>query len=359
MRIKKSFYIFIVFTLLYTILYTIPTNTAFANTKFKDVPQSHWALQAIEEMHAAGIINGYPDGTFKPDAPVTRLHAIIMLIRANGLQDEAENYDLNNCTYDFPAGLNEDSKKYLAIAADKGWIVGSVMKNMQPNNPATREEVAVLIGISFDLKGDFEKLPFADKNSILENFRSYVAGLYEANIMKGRTDTMFYPRSQVKRSEMAAIFSRLSEQNKVNPSSFKRINGRIIKYNNAIKQLTVQTTDGFTEVLFFHTDASIYINNVKSSPVMLKSGQFIRLYLNQQNQIVFLKTIGKPANIPSSQSPVTEYNESVTDDKEYLGYAYELMPNKIKIKLLSDDYITFYLSENLALYDKNELPPKK
>jgi len=152
---------------------------------------------------------------------------------------------------------------------------------------------------------------------------------------------------------MATIFSRLSDQNKVSPSSFKRINGHITKYNSAIKQLTVQTTDGFTKVLFLHTNASIYINDVKSSPAMLRSGQLVCLYLNQQNQIVFLKTIGKSANISSIQSPATEYNESVTDDKEYLGYAYELMPNKIKIKLLSDDYITFYLSENLALYDKN------
>ena len=49
--------------------------------KFTDVPESHWAFKAIEDLADMGIINGYEDGTFKPDAPVTRAEVATMLDR--------------------------------------------------------------------------------------------------------------------------------------------------------------------------------------------------------------------------------------------------------------------------------------
>ncbi|MCL0041924.1 S-layer homology domain-containing protein, partial [Peptococcaceae bacterium] len=346
MKIKKIFYMLTVLSLLFCIF----ANTAFASTTFKDVSSNHWASKAIEEMHAAGVINGYPDGTFKPDAPVTRLHAIIMLVRANNLQKAAEEYDLNNSPYEFPPGISEASKKYLAVAADKNWIVGERMKAMKPNNAATREEIVALIGAAFNLKGDFEKLPFIDKNNISTKIRSWVAGVYEAGIIKGKTPLMFYPKSQIKRSELAVIFMRLSDKGKINPAPGKRIDGYLKEYNSAINRIKIQSTDGITRALTLHPNALVYIGDVKSSPSALRINQLLRLYLNEHNQVVFLKTIDSIT--PSSTVSYTE-DKASGDDKKYWGYVYELKPNKLKLKLLSDDYRTFSLSENLVLYDEN------
>lgn len=49
--------------------------------KFTDVPETHWAFKAINDLADMGIINGYEDGTFKPDAPVTRAEVATMLDR--------------------------------------------------------------------------------------------------------------------------------------------------------------------------------------------------------------------------------------------------------------------------------------
>lgn len=51
------------------------------NMRFKDVPETHWAYKAIEELAEKGIINGYEDGTFKPDEIVTRAELATMLDR--------------------------------------------------------------------------------------------------------------------------------------------------------------------------------------------------------------------------------------------------------------------------------------
>lgn len=50
--------------------------------KFKDVPETHWAAKAIEELSDKGIINGYEDGSFKPEQPVTRAEVAVMISRA-------------------------------------------------------------------------------------------------------------------------------------------------------------------------------------------------------------------------------------------------------------------------------------
>ena len=49
--------------------------------KFKDVPETHWAYKAIEEMAELGLIKGYEDGTFKPDEPITRAEVATIISR--------------------------------------------------------------------------------------------------------------------------------------------------------------------------------------------------------------------------------------------------------------------------------------
>lgn len=49
--------------------------------KFIDVPETHWAYKAIEELAEMGIINGYEDGTFQPNKPVTRAEVAAIITR--------------------------------------------------------------------------------------------------------------------------------------------------------------------------------------------------------------------------------------------------------------------------------------
>ena len=41
--------------------------TAFAANPFSDVPQGHWAYASINKLAVAGVVDGYPDGTFRGD----------------------------------------------------------------------------------------------------------------------------------------------------------------------------------------------------------------------------------------------------------------------------------------------------
>lgn len=99
-----------------------------ANT-FTDVPQEHWANSYVARAAELGIISGYGDGTFGPGDAVTYEQAVTMIIRALGLEDEANEYG------GYPHG-------YLASAQERSFLYGL---SETIGTPMARKSIAVLI----------------------------------------------------------------------------------------------------------------------------------------------------------------------------------------------------------------------
>jgi hypothetical protein len=57
------------------------TGTGALATPFSDVPENHWAYQAVESLAADGLVEGYPDGNFKGDRPLTRYEMAVIVAR--------------------------------------------------------------------------------------------------------------------------------------------------------------------------------------------------------------------------------------------------------------------------------------
>jgi hypothetical protein len=64
-------------------------TTAFAANPFSDVTPDSWAYQAVSQLAQAGIVNGYPDGTFKGQNNITRYEMAQMVAKAMANQDRA------------------------------------------------------------------------------------------------------------------------------------------------------------------------------------------------------------------------------------------------------------------------------
>lgn len=109
--------------------------------KFKDVPETHWAYKAIEELAEKGIIKGHDDGSFRPSGYVTRAEIAVMLARSSKHYDASVSY--GNPFYDV------SSKAYyhneVAFCASRGYMVGYPDGAFKPDNNLTRAEAAVLI----------------------------------------------------------------------------------------------------------------------------------------------------------------------------------------------------------------------
>ncbi len=69
------------------------TVSAYASTPYDDVPLDHWAYDAIETLTVHGVIDGYPDGTFRGNQPITRFEMAKMIRNAVLSQDEIHDKD--------------------------------------------------------------------------------------------------------------------------------------------------------------------------------------------------------------------------------------------------------------------------
>lgn len=74
---------------------TLLSRPAFCAENFKDVPKDHWAADSVQIVKTDGVMNGYPDATFKGDKPVTRYELAAALERMiafiqQGLKPEVE-----------------------------------------------------------------------------------------------------------------------------------------------------------------------------------------------------------------------------------------------------------------------------
>ena len=69
--------------------FVLGSVSAYAANPFSDVEPSSWAYQSVEQLASAGIINGYPDGTFKGNKDITRYEMAQMVAKAMANQDRS------------------------------------------------------------------------------------------------------------------------------------------------------------------------------------------------------------------------------------------------------------------------------
>ncbi len=65
-----------------------------ANRKFKDVPKKYWATEVIQKAYASGFLAGYPNGTFAPKQNIIRIQSLVSLVNGSKLEPSG-NLDLN------------------------------------------------------------------------------------------------------------------------------------------------------------------------------------------------------------------------------------------------------------------------
>ena len=113
----------------------IEADKTYSNT-FSDVPKGYWAANYIGYMQQFGIITGYSDGSFRPDAPVTRAEFAAIASRFEKLTEGSKSFIDVSDTY--------WAARYINFAATRGWVTGYSDGTFKPENTITRAEVAAV-----------------------------------------------------------------------------------------------------------------------------------------------------------------------------------------------------------------------
>ena len=100
---------------------------------------------AVGYLESYGIVTGYPDGTFKPDKPVTRAEFTLLLHRLQFMP--VYGWFVPGMVFDDIVAETSDhwAVSYLNSAWEKGWLIGDSDGNLRADDPITKAEAMVII----------------------------------------------------------------------------------------------------------------------------------------------------------------------------------------------------------------------
>ncbi|BAY75789.1 S-layer domain-containing protein [Nostoc linckia NIES-25] len=171
---------------------------------FSDVSTNHWAKDFIAELAAMEIIEGFPDGTFRPDAPVTRAQFAAMLRKAftKGKIRQA-------------IAFQDVSSRYWAYNAIRdvyqmGFLNAVIGKDFNPTQSLSRLDILVALaqGLNYQSSGSTDTIlsVYSDATNISSEHRSLIAALTQRGIVVNYPDVNLLNAERIAtRSEVSAL----------------------------------------------------------------------------------------------------------------------------------------------------------
>lgn len=147
---------------------------------FYDVPASHKNKKAIEYLFDQKIINGYPDGTFKPDKTVNRAELLKILVAGNGVSPDTKEF--GDCFSDVK---DEWFAPYVCYAKKQAWVSGYADGEFKPAQTVNKAEALKMLLNSqgIEIPTEVSGNPFDDVGAG-EWFAPYVAKAKELKILE-------------------------------------------------------------------------------------------------------------------------------------------------------------------------------
>lgn len=177
--------------------------------------QNHWAKKSIDYLVNKKILNGYPDGTFKPNNYISREEAvkiIVLALNKEPKQDQKSKFP------DVAEGFW--AEEYINVAKDENIITGYPDGQFGLGTNLKRGEMAAILVRSFGLKPTNAQgsLPFSDVEKGHWAYKDILT-LYQQGVVKGYPDGTYGPESTITRAEFATFVERiLNPVKEENPS---------------------------------------------------------------------------------------------------------------------------------------------
>lgn len=163
---------------------------------FLDMPEGHWAYNVVTSLTEDGVIDGYEDGSFRPEGLVTRGEGAKILCEIASLPE-------GNAVYE---DVSEEDWFY-TYSRDCGAYIenGTVFSG---NTPLTREEVACAVAGIKELSSEDTSL--AEKFSDYKAFKNpeAIAAAVEDGFISGYEDGSFRPEGNITRAEFCSMVYR-------------------------------------------------------------------------------------------------------------------------------------------------------
>gem|GEM_PF-3150436 len=329
---------FMAFVLAFLMVLTSFGTMAFAEAEGGSDISGHWAEASIQKWVDAGVINGYADGTFRPDNGITRAEFIKIV---NGL-----------------FGFSVEGSATFTDVAGGAWYAGEVKKavyeefvsgyedgSFRPDNGITRQEAAKIIDTILDMEGtdDTALNSFGDKAMIPDWSKNSLMYMVQKGYLSGYPDSTLRPAYGITRAETVALLDRVagtvySEAGTFGPNSGKEtINGNVsvtadgVTLKNIIINGDLHVTAGVGD-----GDATFEDVTVKGETIINGGGMSTVTFTNTNlNGLVVTKKDGKVRILVMGDTDIDRTDLLSGAMLEQLGLTGEGFGN-IEIKKVSD-----------------------
>ena len=234
--------------------------------------QYAWAADAVKDMAAAGYINGYDDGTYRPDNQVTRQECLSLFARVMGSNADEnksilaiahELYDDVLAPYSITWGSDEIVYLlYKGVLKETDLV--TYLKNDEKSKPMSRYEAAIIItkAMGGEKKAQQDKnaqLTYTDSLLIPVSAVGYVKYASDQGILKGMDDGSFSPATPVTRAQIAVMLSRV-----VDKCDYSFEIAKLRSVNTNSRSVTAKDKDGksneypYFEETVMHAEGELY-----------------------------------------------------------------------------------------------------
>ena len=180
----------------------LPVGALAAEASFADT-EGHWAESAIERWSDYGVVAGVGDGTFAPDAELTRAEMAQVYVNLFKLTEKA---DISNFA-DIPAGAWYADAVSKCVAA--GILNGTSNVTFSPLAPVTREQMFAAFGRALDLApAETTNSTLYDLGQVSDWAQGTVNALLNAGYVTGTTGNTLLPLADIDRASVVALLDK-------------------------------------------------------------------------------------------------------------------------------------------------------
>jgi len=172
--------------------------------EFDDVPEGYWAKQPIDDSGTVKLVQGYPDGTFRPETSLSRAELATLLVRAKGVKLPARQArkvfkDVSPKSW---------AAKYIEIAYMAGLLKGYPDGTFKPNNKVTRAEGITLLARFDKLEvTEITEKPYIDV-ATKHWAAPYISAAKAKGMLKFIVEEKVRPRQSLGRAETIEILAK-------------------------------------------------------------------------------------------------------------------------------------------------------
>ncbi len=276
---KRKFHLMLMVSLTVSLFFSAEVQAA---VTVSDI-QNHWAANPIQSLAEREVVNGYPDGTFKPDQAITRAELAKIISKAFNYQPVKDSSIADTDGHWAAAYMN-------ALAGQK--VMNSFSDGkFQPEKTVSRAQLTTFMARILNLAKPEEKFgedwsaSFADVPTDHWAFR-YIELGNKFGLLPPEYKTQFHPDQAVTRAEAAWMIQAMS--------GLEVSKGKISQVDSGSGLMNIERESGKDPLMVLVTPETVMIRNNSTAPVEdLLEGDEVTAISLPSGDVKFLKAFGR------------------------------------------------------------------